>query len=118
MRTIKGGFRMTCADFTLVSRYFTPPKENTLDFQTKTENSEDTLWTFDGNVVVTGYFNVKALKCDLTRTDARGIYILEMVARTGLAVINEGDYGSVVEAPPRMFSHCMEKGVFPTIWKR
>ncbi|KAG8266612.1 hypothetical protein J6590_068150 [Homalodisca vitripennis] len=86
--------------------------------QTKTENSEDTLWTFDGNVVVTGYFNVKALKCDLTRTDARGIYILEMVARTGLAVINEGiagGYGSVVEAPPRMLSRCLEKGVFPKI---
>jgi len=74
---------------TYVSCYFTPntPVNN---FRHGLDMLEDTVRNMEGDVVVAGDFNAKALEWGMPEQDSRGAYIMEMADRLGLSVLNIG----------------------------
>lgn len=75
---------------TYVSVYFTP-NDTAADFQAKLVELEETLREVDGQAIVAGDLNAKAVEWGMETTDRRGRLILEMAARLRLDVINEGN---------------------------
>ena len=74
---------------TVVSCYFTP-NESAKDFQSKLEELEEAIREMEGSIIVAGDFNAKAVEWGMTRPDARGKRVMEMAARRGLIVLNNG----------------------------
>lgn len=74
---------------TFISCYFTP-NESVSAFEAKLGDLEDTIRATDGNMIVAGDFNGKALEWGMSYADRRGRLIMEMVARTGLEILNQG----------------------------
>lgn len=75
---------------TYFSCYFTP-NESIREFERKLGQLEDAIQTTTGCIVVAGDFNAKALEWGMPDPDTRGRLILEMAARKGLVLLNEGD---------------------------
>ncbi|WP_316206576.1 exonuclease/endonuclease/phosphatase family protein, partial [Escherichia coli] len=74
---------------TYVSCYFTP--NSTADtFRRRLDLLEDSVRRMEGDVVVAGDFNAKALEWGMPLQDSRGGYIMEMADRLGLTVLNTG----------------------------
>ena len=74
---------------TSVSCYLTP-SDNIADFQEKLELLEDTIREEGEMVLAASDFNARAPKWGMPRPDSRGKRILELAAKTGLIVMNEG----------------------------
>lgn len=74
---------------TFVSCYFTP-NERIGDFRQKLQELEDSLRETDGDTIVAGDLNARALEWGMPQPDSRGKLIMEMVARLGLIVLNTG----------------------------
>ncbi|GJQ83619.1 hypothetical protein Trydic_g19943, partial [Trypoxylus dichotomus] len=77
-----------CEAMTFFSCYLTP-NESIQQFRTKIDALEDAIFNTQGEVIVGGDFNAKAIEWGMPHPDSRGRYILEMAARTGLIVLNE-----------------------------
>ncbi|GJQ88349.1 hypothetical protein Trydic_g5533, partial [Trypoxylus dichotomus] len=77
-----------CEAMTFFSCYLTP-NESIQQFRTKIDALEDAIFNTQGEVIVGGDFNAKAIEWGMRHPDSRGRYILEMAARTGLIVLNE-----------------------------
>lgn len=73
-----------------VSVYLTP-NESVAAFDLKLQNLEDTIRTLGSRVVIGGDLNAKAEEWGMPKTDRRGTKILEMAARCGLVVANQGN---------------------------
>lgn len=76
-------------EITLVSCYLTP-SDNINEFHAKLEAIEDEIRCMDGQVIVAGDFNARAVEWGSRSTNSRGRSILQMAARTGLIVANAG----------------------------
>lgn len=76
--------------FSFFSCYFTP-NEAIQDFREKLDCLEDQILNTQGKVVVAGDFNARALEWGMPHSNTRGRLIMEMAARTGLLVLNEGN---------------------------
>ena len=76
-------------DTTYVSCNLTP-SESISDFQEKLDLLEDTICEKIGRILVAGDCNARAVEWGVPKPDSRGKRILEMVARTGLIVMNRG----------------------------
>ncbi|XP_046837586.1 uncharacterized protein LOC124432619 [Vespa crabro] len=74
---------------TYVSLYLTP-SDWIDDFQTKLDDLEDALRERQGDLIVAGDFNAKALEWVVARPDSRGERIMELVSRLQLSVLNTG----------------------------
>lgn len=74
---------------TYFSVYLTP-NEHIKEFQEKLDGLEEVILATEGAIVAAGDFNARALEWGMPTPDTRGGYILEMAARTGLLVLNEG----------------------------
>lgn len=85
----RGFVWIKCKAVTYFSCYFTP-NESIQDFRDRLDCLEDEIVNTTGNMVVAGDFNAKALEWGMPRPDTRGRLILEMAARTGLLVLNDG----------------------------
>lgn len=72
-----------------VSCYFTP-NEPVNNFRAKIDSLEDKVREMEDPVIIAGDFNAKALEWGMNMTDSRGHYILDMLGRLGLTVMNEG----------------------------
>lgn len=79
-----------CGSVTYFSVYLTP-NDPILEFRSKVDGLEEAVLNTAGGIVVAGDFNGKALEWGMPFPDTRGKYILEMAARTGLLVLNEGN---------------------------
>ncbi|GJQ78554.1 hypothetical protein Trydic_g11665 [Trypoxylus dichotomus] len=77
-----------CEAMTFFSCYLTP-NESIQQFRTKIDALEDAIFNTQGEVIVGGDFNAKAIEWSMPHPDSRGRCILEMAARTGLIVLNE-----------------------------
>lgn len=86
----RGFVWVRCRGTTFVSVYLTP-NESIGEFLQKLDDLEDLIRDVSGSVVVGGDFNAKALEWGMPDPDARGGYVLEMVARTGLLILNTGN---------------------------
>lgn len=75
---------------TFFSCYFTP-NEPIQAYRDKLDDLEDKIRGLEGRVVVAGDFNAKGVEWGMPDTNPRGRYLLEMAARTGLAVLNVGN---------------------------
>ena len=76
---------------TAVSCYLTP-NDRIAVFQAKLGALEDFLVEEAGDrYIVAGDFNARAFEWGMPETDTRGRMILELAARTGLVVVNEGN---------------------------
>ena len=80
---------MNYGDVTIFSCYLTP-NESIQDFRKKIDTLEDELINTPGNVIIAGDFNAKAVEWGMNYPDSRGKYIMEMVSRLGLLVLNTG----------------------------
>ena len=74
---------------TVVSCYLTP-NESRAGFRVKVDDIEDAIQQLDGKILVAGDFNAKAPEWGMPASDMRGRYLLEMAARSGLIVLNNG----------------------------
>lgn len=79
-----------CSRFTIVSCYLTP-NQSAQQFREMIEQIEDTVMDIDGNKIICGDFNARAVEWGMTQTDSRGSRILEMAARQSLMVLNSGN---------------------------
>lgn len=77
-------------DITIISCYLTP-SDCIEDFERKLNEIEDKIINIGGNFIVAGDFNSRAIEWGMTSTNSRGRRILDMAARTGLIVANEGN---------------------------
>ncbi|XP_039951543.1 uncharacterized protein LOC120768853 [Bactrocera tryoni] len=77
-----------CDIFTVISCYLTP-SDSTQEFQEKLDNIEDTARTIEGQLIIAGDLNCRAVEWGMPNTNSRGKRILEM-ARLGLIVLNTG----------------------------
>lgn len=75
--------------FTLVSCYLTP-SDNVDEFQRKINGIEDCIRDIGGDLIVAGDFNARAVEWGMTTTNTRGRSIIQMAARVGLTVVNNG----------------------------
>lgn len=85
-----GFVHLKCNMVTIFSCYFTP-NESIDQFQQKLDILEDTILRTEGAVIVAGDFNARAVEWGMPSINSRGNKILEMAARLGLNVMNEGD---------------------------
>ncbi|KAK2574827.1 hypothetical protein KPH14_013049, partial [Odynerus spinipes] len=76
-------------DVTYVSCYLTP-NEPIADFRAKLDGLEDAVRDMEGELVVAGDFNAKALEWGEPWPDSRGGRVLDMASRLGLVVLNTG----------------------------
>lgn len=74
----------------VVSCYFTL-NELIESFESKLDNLEDTLRGMNGESVVTGDINAKAIEWGMPEQNSRGKHIMKMAVRTGLSVLNVGN---------------------------
>ncbi|XP_035723442.1 uncharacterized protein LOC118442207 [Vespa mandarinia] len=72
---------------TYVSVYFTP-NDRIDDFQIKLDDLEDALQEIQGDLIVAGDLNAKALEWGEARPDSRGRRIMEVASRLDLSVFN------------------------------
>ncbi|XP_039968930.1 uncharacterized protein LOC120780737 [Bactrocera tryoni] len=79
-----------CDLFTVISCYLTP-SDSIHEFQGKLDNIEDTARSIEGQLIIAGDLNSRAVEWGLPSTDSRGKRILEMTARLGLVVHNTGN---------------------------
>lgn len=87
----RGGFVwIKCKEVSYFSCYLTP-NEPIRDFREKIDLLEDAILNTIGNVIVGGDFNARAVEWGMPHPDSRGKYILEMAARTGLVILNDGN---------------------------
>ncbi|XP_043472417.1 uncharacterized protein LOC122505061 [Leptopilina heterotoma] len=77
-------------EITFVSCYFTP-NESLGSFLDKLNCLEDFIRKKSGTFVIGGDFNAKAPDWGMKKLDTRGFSILEMAARIGLTVANQGN---------------------------
>lgn len=77
-------------DVTVLSCYLTP-SDNISEFETKLENIEDKIKEIGGHFIVAGDLNSRAVEWGMPTTNSRGKRIMDMAARTGLIVANEGN---------------------------
>lgn len=76
---------------TYVSCYLRPPTPNKVDtFNSDLQELEDLLQNTQGGVIVGGDFNSHALDWGSPETNTRGKSVLEMSARLGLIILNDG----------------------------
>lgn len=80
---------ITSQNETFFSCYFTP-NESIHDFRIKIDALEDEVRKTAGNVIIAGDFNARAVEWGMDYPDSRGKYIIEMVSRLGLLVLNTG----------------------------
>lgn len=79
----------TGKDYTIISCYLTP--SDMIDtFQTKLNCIEDVARRIGGKLIIAGDFNAKASEWGMNTTNSRGRRILDMTARLGLVVANQG----------------------------
>lgn len=77
-------------DITIMSCYLTP--SDTIDiFETKLYDIEDKIRDIAGRIIVAGDFNSQAVEWGMRTTNSRGRRIMDMAARTGMIVANEGN---------------------------
>lgn len=76
-------------EITLVSCYLTPSDRIGV-FENKLDGIEDTIRNLEGDFLVAGDFNSRAVDWGMQTTDPRGRRIVQMMARTGLTVANVG----------------------------
>ncbi|XP_073831423.1 uncharacterized protein [Musca autumnalis] len=74
-------------DVTVMSCYLTP-SDSMDEFQLKLNEIEDETRNIDGNIVMAGDFNSRAVKWGSQETNTRGRKIMEMIARLGLVIAN------------------------------
>ncbi|XP_035740256.1 uncharacterized protein LOC118449595 [Vespa mandarinia] len=74
---------------TYVSVYLTP-NDRIDDFQIKLDDLEDALREMQGDLIVAGDLNAKALEWGEVRPDSRGRRIMEVASRLELSVLNTG----------------------------
>ncbi|XP_035723753.1 uncharacterized protein LOC118442357 [Vespa mandarinia] len=74
---------------TYVSVYRTP-NDRIDDFQIKLDDLEDALRKMQGDLIVAGDLNAKALEWGEARPDSRGRRIMEVASRLELSVLNTG----------------------------
>lgn len=74
---------------TIVSCYLTP-SDNIVEFRAKLEGIEDEIRSIDGQLIVAGDLNARAIDWGSRTTNSRGNNIIQMAARTGLIVANVG----------------------------
>nr|AMS38369.1 hypothetical protein [Bactrocera tryoni] len=79
-----------CDLFTVISCYLTP-SDSIQEFQEKLDNIEDTARSIEGQLIIAGDLNSRAVEWGMPNTDSRGKRILEMAARLGLIVLNTGN---------------------------
>ncbi|XP_050338306.1 uncharacterized protein LOC126764698 [Bactrocera neohumeralis] len=79
-----------CDLFTVISCYLTP-SDSIQEFQEKLDNIEDTDRSIEGQLIIAGDLNSKAVEWGMPNTDLRGKRILEMAARLSLIVPNTGN---------------------------
>lgn len=76
-------------ELTIFSCYFTP-NEPAQIFREKLQELEDAVRNTNGSVIVAGDFNARSREWGVHNTDSRGRRLLEMAARLGLVVLNDG----------------------------
>ncbi|XP_018782924.1 PREDICTED: uncharacterized protein LOC108965163 [Bactrocera latifrons] len=86
----KGFVWAKCDRFTVISCYLMP-SDSIQEFQEKLDNIEDTARTIEGQLIIAGDLNSRALEWGMPNTDSRVKRILEMAARIGLIVLNMGN---------------------------
>lgn len=74
---------------TYVSVYLSP-NEGIAEFYRKLEGLEDCIRDMDGEFIIAGDFNAKALEWGMGWTCNRGSGVIEMAARLGLTILNTG----------------------------
>ena len=78
-----------CADATFVSVYLSP-NQGIAAYREKLEDIEDFICGVDGEVVLAGDFNAKALDWGMAYNCNRGTAVVEMSSRLDLTIINTG----------------------------
>ena len=79
-----------CSGTTFFSVYLTP-NEPIAEFERKLQALEDAVSGTDGQALVGGDFNARAIEWGMPSTDSRGRRILETAARVGVSVLNIGN---------------------------
>lgn len=74
---------------TIVSCYLTP-SDSIEEFRIKLDGIEDEIRRIDGQLIVAGDLNARAIDWGSRTTNSRGRSVVEMAARTGLIVANIG----------------------------
>ncbi|XP_050338250.1 uncharacterized protein LOC126764627 [Bactrocera neohumeralis] len=87
--------------FTVISCYLTP-SDSTQAFQEKLDNIKDTARTIEGQLIIAGDLNARAVEWGMPNTDSRGKRILEMAARLGLIVLSEETTPDITLSTERM----------------
>ncbi|XP_073821380.1 uncharacterized protein [Musca autumnalis] len=77
------------AEVTIMSCYLTP-SDSIDEFQSKLDAIEDESRRVDGNIIMAGDFNSRAIEWGSQETNGRGRRIIDMTARLGLTVANVG----------------------------
>lgn len=80
---------ITSRDYTIISCYLTL-SDSIDNFQAKLDCVEDVALAIRGNLIVAGDLNAKASEWGMNTTNSRGKGILDMGARLGLVVVNQG----------------------------
>ena len=91
---------------TYISCYLTP-SDRIADFHEKLDLLEDTIREQKERIIVAGDLNARALEWGSPWTDSRGKRILELAARVGLIVMNEGNTPT--------FRRLAQKGTIPDV---
>lgn len=76
-------------DITLISCYLTP-SDHIEEFHTKLDKIEDEIRNIEGTFIVAGDLNARAIDWGSQTTNSRGRSIVQMAARTGLTIANNG----------------------------
>ena len=79
----------TVANTTFVSVYLSP-NLSAGDFDTRLAELEDTLRDIPGDLVIGGDFNARSTEWGMLSTNRRGRAVVDMAARLGLQVANQG----------------------------
>lgn len=74
---------------TYVTCYFTP-NERIADFRAKLDGLEDAIRSINGDLIVAGDFNAKALEWGADKPASKGRYLMEVASRLDLIVLNKG----------------------------
>lgn len=85
----KGFVWIQTEDITLVSCYLTP-SDGIDEFQSKLDEIEDKIRDIEGPIIVAGDLNSRAVEWGMRTSNSRGRKIIQMAARTGLVVANNG----------------------------
>lgn len=86
----KGFVWVKCSRFTIISCYLTP-NQTAQEYREIIERLEDKIADIDGNKIVAGDFNARAVEWGMPQTNSRGLQILDMAARQSLIILNTGN---------------------------